>query len=1701
MNKLCRQAAATLLLLGAAILMWRAFGGEAAKTRPSERHKAAAQFGKLPMHFEANAGQTDAEVKFIARGQGYALFLTAREAVFTLARNGEHAALRMQLADANPEPSVSGLEELAGKVNYLLGNDPSAWRTNVTTYNAVRCAQVYPGIDLVYHGNARQLEYDFAIAPGADPGRIALSFSGSQQLEVDPASGDLLIHVGGGVLRQHAPLAYQVAQNNKTRIESRYAMRANGNVGFDLGRYDRSQALVIDPTLSYSTYIGGSGTNNGDLANAIAVDASGSAYITGSTTSFDFPVTAGALQTSFIDDGRIGKAVAFVSKVNPTGTALVYSTYLGPSAPCSVSSPGCYSSGNAIAVDGSGNAFVAGGTNSSSFPTTPGAAQSSYHGTDQQVSNAFISKLNAAGSALIYSTYLGGTGSAYCAGNCVVSGESPSGIAIDASGNAYVAGTTYSRDFPTTSGAYQTASRIDPSASGNSFPYTGFITKLNSTGTAFIYSTYLGGTTRSSLTGLALDSANNVYVTGGTSIFDTDFPTTPGAFQSARNGFPLAYISKLSADGSALVYSTLLGGSYGGNSGSDIAVDAAGQAFVTGATYATSFPTTPGAFRTSYCYGALGDADVFVTKMNTSGTGLIYSTLICSDETVAISNTSDEQAFGIAIDPAGNAYITGLTTSPHFPTTPDGLQQTLAAHSDMFLTKLNATGSALIYSTFLGGSDFDSASRIALDAVGNPYIVGTSPSRDFPVTPGAYQKSLDAERDGVVVKFDMAGVGPIAPPCAAPADGLNAWYRAEGDATDSSGFNHNASLQNGATFAAGKVGFGFRLDGVDDFASVPSNNAPDTSGSFTVEGWIKIDSYSALLNPQGGFYDPAYTAIVSKWNDIGTNHRSFYLGLDTHTQLQFAVSQDGTNAAVAKQSSGYIGLGNYYHVAGVFDATAKTATLYIDGRQWAQAGVPGSATYSSNEPILIGAADIGGTARTFTKGLVDELTFYNRALSAAEVNGIFRALNSGKCTATSLTTPTPSPTPTPTPRGCQAGLDDSFKPTLSRGSSSFQVDDVVIAPNDQILVAGSFNQVDGVQRYSIARFTSGGALDGNFNAGVIDGEIQHVAVQPDGKILIRGNFFTVQGTSRNGFARLNADGSLDTSFSNTAGGGANGLVVQSDGKILAINDRSFFNGAPVTNAFVVRRLNSDGTRDTSFSRLDSPDVDGNVQTLALQTDGRIVIGGDFTLVRGVSRRGIARLNSDGTLDSSFNPGAGVESTYGNPAAVVYKVSVDGNGKILLGGVFNSYNGLSRRGLARVNSDGSLDSSFNASTEAGGGVVTLVPEANGRVLVGGYFVRLDGVVMHYLGRLNGDGSLDTSFDTGYGPDDEVSAIGLQADGRIIIGGFFSSYNSTARLNLARLVGATCGGVGPTPTATPMPTATPSATPTPSASPTPSATPTPTPGPSATPNPAPLRNLSSRAHVMGGNDIAIAGFIINGNGARRIVIRGIGPSLPSYVPNRLGDPVLNLFSSSGSNPIASNDNWKTGQQTEIQATGLAPGNDLDAAMVVDLSPGGYTAQLSGSGGSTGIGLIEIYDLGEVSMAGTEVADGPSEMANVSTRAIVQTGDNILIGGLIVGPGALTNVVVDAKGPSLPQAMNRLSDPTLCLYDNNGNLLASNDDWQQDAAHSSIPPEMASSFNEKDSALYLMLSPGSYTAVVRGKDGGTGVALVEVFHVRSD
>jgi hypothetical protein len=727
------------------------------------RSQIARNYQALPLSFESNQGQAGPRIKFLSRGAGYAIFFSKQGAVLALSKktpqympprklsalHSEHPEhkgfktdfIRMQLVDVSKNLTPSGERHLPGTVNYFTGNDSTKWHSKVDTFQRVKYTGAYPGVDLVYYGNQQHLEFDFEVAPGADPGLIRLHFAGARKLKLDH-EGNLTIVATNGEIMFHAPAIYQIVDGNtKQQIRGTFQLASADTVGFQLGTYNHQKPLVIDPILAYSTYMG-----QADVAAAIAVDSAGYAYITGYVDALGLPTTSGTFQQAPVSKPS-DMYSAFITKFNSTGTELVYSTYVSGSNS---------DEANSIAIDSQGNAYIAGQTNSLDFPTTTGAFQSTNITGSQ--TTGFITKLNNTGTAIMYSTYLGGNVSNNSTSNTIQG--SPIAIAVDTLGNAYVTGTTSASNFPTTPGAFQTISKAT-----NATYLAGFLTKINPAGTALVYSTYLSGSKDVYPTGIAIDAQGSAYVAGAT--YSVDFPTTSGAFQLSNKSIAeTGFLTKMSTNGTNLVYSTYLGGT-NQDYASAISVDSFGNAYLTGSASSFDFPTTPGAFQSVL---AADSGNAFVTKVNATGTALIYSTFLggTTQGTVdRIDYGAEDSGVGIAVDSIGNAVVVGTSESIDFPTTPGAFQtQNLSwlnsGNDGSFLTKLNSTGTQLLYSTYFGGSgdlsgqECDCINGIALDSSDNAYVAGRTVSTDFPITPGAYQSTPPTFSGAFVTKFNAS---------------------------------------------------------------------------------------------------------------------------------------------------------------------------------------------------------------------------------------------------------------------------------------------------------------------------------------------------------------------------------------------------------------------------------------------------------------------------------------------------------------------------------------------------------------------------------------------------------------------------------------------------------------------------------------------------------------------------------------------------------------------------------------------------------------------------------------------------------------------------------------------------------------------------------------------------------------------------------
>jgi hypothetical protein len=690
----------------------------------------------LPLTFEANRGQTDGRVKFLSHGHGYTAFLTAGGMVLSLrpsevrlaasstssqVKQTKSATLQFNLVGAAPSPAAVGEEPQPGRVNYFLGKDKTKWRTNVATYAKVRYKNVYSGIDLLYYGNNRQLEYDFAVAPGADPNVIQFDVKGASQIVVSPA-GDLVLKIGTSEVHFQCPTIYQESQGARVPVRGQYILKSPTRIGFQVANFDSSKALVIDPVLVYSTYLGGSGDDN---PAGIAVDGNGNAYVAGYTDSTDFPLATP------VPNSQPAPSLphVFVAKLDPTGSNAIYTDIIGGSGE---------DYGYAVAVNSAGEVYVTGSTASSDFPTV-NAYQASYPGAF----NAFLTRISADGSSLLYSTYLGGNGS-----------DTPASVVLDKASNVLVAGTTSSTDFPLAN-AYQSSA---PPNQGGQYGTYGFVTEFTPDGSSLVYSTYFGGSSNvalncggtpcwpqptTTLVGAAFDSTGSVFVTGTTNTYD--FPVTSGVYQStntmAQDGI-VGFLSKISNSGT-LQYSTYFYDPASFTNITALAVDASDSAYVTGwANSDSTFPVTSAGICDPATLGS-GCSYTFVTKFDTTASTLAYSTFL------GANNGSIPAA--IVVDQSSNTYVLGTTSSSTFTTVNE--LYPYAGGYDALLVEIDPIASSQLFATYLGGTNNETATAMALDAGGNLYVTGSTLSTDFPTTPAAVQKQAGGNNDGFVVKI------------------------------------------------------------------------------------------------------------------------------------------------------------------------------------------------------------------------------------------------------------------------------------------------------------------------------------------------------------------------------------------------------------------------------------------------------------------------------------------------------------------------------------------------------------------------------------------------------------------------------------------------------------------------------------------------------------------------------------------------------------------------------------------------------------------------------------------------------------------------------------------------------------------------------------------------------------------------------------
>jgi VCBS repeat-containing protein len=930
----------------------------------------AALLGSQALTFEQNVGQASAPAQFIARGPGYSLQLSPQRATLNVRQNPAGAdpsaavtgtVVRMDFPGANPAALLSGVGELPGKVNYLIGSDPSSWHTDVPTFSRVHYASVWQGVDLEFYGNAQdQLEYDFLVKPGADAGQIHLAFQGQASLDVD-AQGNLLMHTAYGDLLQPAPTLYQLAGGVRQAVAGGYTLGPAGQVAFQVGAYDHGRELVIDPVMSYSTYAGGSADEQG---LALAVDGTKAAYLAGSTASTNLPVTSGSYQQT-----SGGQTDAFVAKYSAS-SSLVYMSYLGGSS--NDSALGDY-------VDASGNLYVTGTTSSSNFPTTSGAYATSLSGS----SDAFLTKLNSSGSSLIFSTYFGGAGTA---------SESGRAVRPDGNGNAIIVGDTASSSLPTFKPFKSTYQGGTSDA---------FIAQFNSSGTALLCSSYLGGSGADTAYAVSL-IASSFIVAGGTS---SSGIASSGAYQAMLNGSTDGFVANLTLppSGNLMQNSFTYYGGAGDETIYGLATDATFY-YVTGKTTSSStLPTTTNAYSRSLS----GTEDAFVAKLTSNS--LFYGSYL--------GGTGTEEGYGIAYQGNNNVFVTGLTTSADFPLQ-SAVQTASAGGNEAFVTELPVgnSGGAPIFSTYLGGNLDDQGNAIALDSINEIYVAGTTSSTNFPTQlpaqaanrggsdafvtrlgplPTATDDSYTVVHDHVLTVSAPGVLGNDTDPVGLTLSAVQVGNAQHGNVnlgadgsftfTPDAGFTGTASFQYYATD-------GGRVSNTATVTISVTNNAPVAQS----------DSYGVQPNTARAI--PALIGVLSNDSDAdGDNLTASYVtGTGpSHGTLNNTFAPDGSFTYTP--NAGYTGTDTFQYRAsdGIASSTA-TVTLTIHATNSAPAAVNDSYTVLHGHTLTVNpkgvlANDTDADNDPLTAVLVSSTTHGTLTLNS---NGSFTYASSASYTGT-----------------------------------------------------------------------------------------------------------------------------------------------------------------------------------------------------------------------------------------------------------------------------------------------------------------------------------------------------------------------------------------------------------------------------------------------------------------------------------------------------------------------------------------------------------------------------------------------------------------------------------------------------------------------------------------------------------------------------
>ncbi len=1714
-------------------------------------------YGSLPLYFIQNDGQVDKKVRFYEKGSGHATYFT-KEGVYlwlgnsskqaadrsqklevrsqksetrdeilkdvpsVIARDGgviasegkqsqghdskaaedqgggESQLVKLTFINANSNPEIIAVDQQEGKVNYFVGNDPKKWRTSIPTYKAVLYKEVYPGIDIKFYGNNRQMEYDIIVKPGVDPAKVQFAYEGIEDLRITE-NGDLeitlhspstlseeddenslslrerdMVRVGfnsdepgtdvGNKIIQKKPVIYQEIDGKRVAVDGRFKILGNhviasetqmtqqpsekyenishlqgegklrnmalfshpltgGGEGegerelsgetkkfaytFEVASYDKAHPLIIDPVLSYSTFIGGS---SGDDGYGLAVDGSGNTYVTGRTYSSNFLATPGVYDTTYN-----GAEDLVILKLDSTGSTLIYSTFIGG---------GSGDVSDDIAVDGAGNAYVTGLTWSTDFPATLGSHDTTHNGS----SDVFVLKLDSTGSVLTYSTFIGGS-----------NWDGGYGIEVDGVGMAYVTGYTYSTDFPATPGSY------DTTHNGSSDV---FVLKLDSTGSVLTYTTLIGGSYGDFGSGIAVDGIGDAYVTGGTG--STDFPATPGSYDTTHNGSSDVFVLKLDSTGSILTYSTFIGGS-STDSGRDIAVDGIGNEYVTGGTGSTDFPATPGAYDMTHNGGT---SDVFVIRLNATGSVLDYATYL--------GGSSDDYGLGIAVAGTGNAYVIGYTLAGDFPTTPGAYDMTPNGGTDAFMTKLDSTGSALMYSTFIGGGSFDGAYGIAIDGTGNSYVMGGTNSSDFPTTSGAYDMTHNGSGDIFVSKFnlfesacdglDNDGDGLV------DEGFLNTDGDGQADCVDSDddndgipdGSDNCQTTYNPDQADADGDWIGDVCDTDSDNDGIPnvSDNCPTASNA---------DQADADADGIGNACDTGDTdgdglSDADETNMYGTNPNNSDTdgdGLPDGWEIQNGLvptNSTGSNGASGDpDGDGYTNMQEYQSGTNPQNPSSYPSLI----QQWAS-------RYDSGNWDDGLCLDLDGSGNVYVTG--ESYNGINTDMVTVKYNSNgtqqwVRSYDNGNEDYS----------------GCP-DVDASgnvYVPGESSNGSNFDIVTLKYDTNGNLLWANSYDN-----GYEDSR--GGVTVDSSGNV-YVTGESSNGS-----------NFDIVTLKYNSSGTQLWAK-----RYNNGYDDWAKIPVLDSTGNVYVTGSSS--NGS--NDDIVTLKYNPSGTQ-LWVSRYDNGGWDSPGWALAVDGSGNAYVAGqsssDFiTLKYNASGAQLwATPYDNGAWDSAIN------------------LSLDASGNVYVTG--QSSNGINGDiATVKYDTDGTqlwVQRYDSGGDEQGWGGNRNAVDASGNVYVMGGSPNgsnYDIITVKY--DTNGSQLGLVRYDNG-GEDYGGYSVKVDTSGNVYVAGGSSNGSDWD------IVALKYGPGGPVPTSGGQ-----------------------------------MTNISTRAYVGTGNDREIGGFIISGSTSKAVLLRGRGPSMsgaPFNITGTLSDPYLRLYSSGAGAYIAQNDGWgdqsdplcgtsgyACGTSADITATGLdpcipnpgqstePPGCNQESAILITLPPGSYTAVLSGVSSGTGVGLVEVFD-----------TDGSTttKLINISTRAKVLTGNNRMIGGFIIDAGTGSKqVLLRARGSSMSGApfniTGTLSDPYLRLYSSTaGAYIAQNDNWgdQSDTlcgtsgfvcgtsadvtatgldpcipnpGQSSAPPGCSN-----ESAMLITLPSGSYTAVVSGVNDVTGVGLVEVFEV---